>query len=489
MQTKISVLSSTFNRAPLLDRALATYLKQTLDPRYWEYVLVDDGSQDDTLKVVKKYQKLGLPIKVYDVAKDLGRPKEPGKWRDGSIGRNAGSTMCTGEVLVCTHPEIMVHPDSLEMAYESVMRQPTAWHTAIPYWMPDESDPDSVDWQSDLANLRNVPGFYSPDWPSPSPTHPIDYRNQNQERRRDWESEVWWAIEMRLWRQIGGLREFEVWGPVDVDFMNRRRAIHIPTRLITSPRSEAQSGTLMVYHQWHPSPRNMELCMDTLRKHGCIYSCPDDAVKAGGLSGTFLSGPREREFGKREVMGDHIDRYRFASQYSEGMTVLDCPCGTGYGSKYLGNAYRYVGMDLDAESIQWANRVYGSGNCEFYQGSMCAMPFRENTFDRVFCFEGVEHVQEQKQFFKDLMKVLKPNGTFIISTPQKGVTPGTPWDKYMLTADELYTLAQDAGFNNLDWFHQRNYGGAIGMNPVVAGKPTTEDAIMILGGQKPGDME
>lgn len=486
---KVSVLSSTFNRGKLLDRALATYANQTLDRRYWEYVLVDDGSQDNTLDVAQKWKDRGLPIQVYDVAKDLGRPKEPGKWRDGSIGRNIGSTMCHGKVLVATHPEILVPPDALEVAYESVCQYPNDWHTAIPYWMPENTDDvygDEWELKPDLLRLRDIPGF--PEWPKVNEI--CDYRNYNQERRRDWESEVWFAMSMKLWREIGGFTEFEVWGPVDVDFSNRRRVIGIPTRILTSLQSEATSGNLMVYHQWHTSPRDRDLCDEALNKHGWNYSDAHSALKSGGLFNIWKTGPRERLTVNHSVLGDHIDRYQFASQFSEGMIVLDLPCGTGYGANFIGNAYRYVGVDIDYESIEWAKFNHGGANREFYQlEAKDILVTGKNRFDRVFSFEGIEHIQEQEKFISDLFNILKSGGTFIISTPQKGVTPGTHWDKYMLTADELESLALGAGFVNLDWYHQRNYGGAPGMNPVTKGKPGKEDCIMVLGGQKPGDME
>jgi len=55
---KLSVIIPTYNRANLVQRAIKSVLNQTLKP--YEIIVIDDGSTDDTLKVLKNY-----PIKVF----------------------------------------------------------------------------------------------------------------------------------------------------------------------------------------------------------------------------------------------------------------------------------------------------------------------------------------------------------------------------------------------------------------------------------------
>ena len=54
---KISVIIPTYNRQNLVQRAIKSALSQTLKPH--EIIVIDDGSTDDTINILKSY-----PIKV-----------------------------------------------------------------------------------------------------------------------------------------------------------------------------------------------------------------------------------------------------------------------------------------------------------------------------------------------------------------------------------------------------------------------------------------
>lgn len=481
---KVSVVSATYNRAELLNRALATYARQTMAYGDWEYILVDDASTDHTEEVVKAWQQRGLPIRYFHAERDFNMPKLPGQWRDGCKLRNAGSVEACGRVLISTHPEILVPPDALQVAYDALRLEPTGWVTAIPYWMPPMTEDQwPVDWEKNLSRLTTVEGFYDPSWPDAihSPGAP-DYRNQNQERRTDWESEVWWGMMMARWRWLGGFREFDQWGSVDMDFHARRRVSSTPTIRLTSTLSTAPSKSLMVFHQHHESKRDMDLAMAGVRNTD--YSSIERMREQGGLYAIYQHGPRERSLrpGLEDVLLDHRLRYEFAAQYAGGKTVIDVPCGTGYGATYLAPpSVAYLGVDKDGESVQWAIDHYRSPKAEFLSRTVPPLTgVQTGLFDLAVSFEGIEHIEDQPGFVQELARVLRPGGTFILSTPQKGATPGTAWDRYMLTREQLAALFSGPEWGNLEWFHQIGYGGPHRVQP---GCPETAP-IMVLGGTR-----
>ena len=51
----VSIIIPTYNRLKYLKRAIDSVINQ--DYKFWEIVLVDDGSQDDTFSLVTEYQK------------------------------------------------------------------------------------------------------------------------------------------------------------------------------------------------------------------------------------------------------------------------------------------------------------------------------------------------------------------------------------------------------------------------------------------------
>ena len=130
---------------------------------------------------------------------------------------------------------------------------------------------------------------------------------------------------------------------------------------------------------------------------------------------------------------DHFARYIFAQKYVVNMRVLDIACGSGYGSYALAEtgSKRVVGVDIDYDTIKCANIEYERGNLEFINASLLSLPFPEEHFDIVVCFETIEHVKESTLAMKEITRVLTKNGMLIISSPNRRVTsPGKKIDDF-----------------------------------------------------------
>lgn len=100
-----------------------------------------------------------------------------------------------------------------------------------------------------------------------------------------------------------------------------------------------------------------------------------------------------------------------------GEKVLDSGCGDGLYLKTIRELgpYRVFGFDLNWKSLRLA-RGYSS-TVPLVQGNLCSLPFQNNTFDKIFSTEVIEHVPDDRLALKELYRVLKPKGTLILTVP------------------------------------------------------------------------
>jgi len=114
----------------------------------------------------------------------------------------------------------------------------------------------------------------------------------------------------------------------------------------------------------------------------------------------------------------HLCRYHIAQALFKGKHILDVGCGTGYGVGVLtnANATTVTGIDISAEAITYAKGNWGD-KASFIMSSSLYLPFNDESFDVVTCFEHYEHIAEQMLVLKEIHRVLRPGGYLMISTP------------------------------------------------------------------------
>jgi SAM-dependent methyltransferase len=158
------------------------------------------------------------------------------------------------------------------------------------------------------------------------------------------------------------------------------------------------------------------------------------------------------------ILALHLKRYDFARRWCEGAEVLDAACGAGYGSAHLAEvARRVVGLDRSVEAIAEARREYARPNVEYVEGDLTALPFAAHSFDVVCAFEAIEHLDDQRAFVREAARVLRPNGTFLASTPrvaQTNVAPANPFHRTELSAADFESLLRER-FGEVELYGQR----------------------------------
>jgi SAM-dependent methyltransferase len=121
-----------------------------------------------------------------------------------------------------------------------------------------------------------------------------------------------------------------------------------------------------------------------------------------------------------EMVYEHWHRYLLAREYAHGKRVLDIPCGEGYGSHLLaGVADSVVGVDISNEAVAHASEKYRKQNLQYIAASGTQMPLPDASFDFIVSFEMIEHIHEQEAFLREVNRLLKPDGVFLISSPNR----------------------------------------------------------------------
>ncbi len=100
--------------------------------------------------------------------------------------------------------------------------------------------------------------------------------------------------------------------------------------------------------------------------------------------------------------------------------VLEVGAGTGIHADWLLQQcrYRYVGVDISRQMLAVARRKLGN-EVQLLQSAGESLPFRDASFDAVFCSATLHHVADRGRAIREMARVVKPNSRVIISEPNK----------------------------------------------------------------------
>jgi ubiquinone/menaquinone biosynthesis C-methylase UbiE len=120
--------------------------------------------------------------------------------------------------------------------------------------------------------------------------------------------------------------------------------------------------------------------------------------------------------GKRILTEYWIDR---EAKLSRGDTIVDCGAGTGELVRELKGHYdlqsiSVIGIEYVEEARKLARERKGT---ELLEGSILDLPLKDATSQVTIALDVLEHVEDDKLAFSELLRVTKPDGIIIINVP------------------------------------------------------------------------
>ncbi|MCD7942642.1 MAG: glycosyltransferase [Bacteroides intestinalis] len=122
----VSIITPTYNCAQYIGETIDSVISQTYI--YWEMIIVDDCSSDDTEEIVSKYQKQDARIKYYRLIKNSGA----------AVARTMAMRMATGEYMAFLDSDDLWMPNKLSVQLEFMIKNGYAF-TCTSYVQVNES--------------------------------------------------------------------------------------------------------------------------------------------------------------------------------------------------------------------------------------------------------------------------------------------------------------------------------------------------------------
>ena len=167
-----------------------------------------------------------------------------------------------------------------------------------------------------------------------------------------------------------------------------------------------------------------------------------------------------------QIATEHLHRYAIARALATGKDVLDIASGEGYGSALLAQvAHSVTGVDCSSQAVEHSKLKYRKPNLRFLQGNCINIPVANASMDLVVSYETIEHITQQEIFLDEVRRVLRPGGTFIVSTPDVvGYNDGkdipNPFHLRELSRTEFLRLLHSC-FANVASYGQRYFPGSV----------------------------
>jgi len=130
--------------------------------------------------------------------------------------------------------------------------------------------------------------------------------------------------------------------------------------------------------------------------------------------------------GRRAIIRQQLQEVHSADLAGKPLELLDIGCGTGANLPMLAEVAGPDGfvtaLDYSPLALQFAAHELGKQGEEnrsitLLRGDATHLPFADNQFDVVTMLDVLEHVEDDLAAVREIHRVLKPGGAFVLSVP------------------------------------------------------------------------
>ena len=161
------------------------------------------------------------------------------------------------------------------------------------------------------------------------------------------------------------------------------------------------------------------------------------------------------------ILNPNFLTYHFMNRYVGEFSVfakgilLDIGCGIKpYYRLFKDNVNGYYGLDYPESINTEESRVLGTSinrhNKPDIWGNGMHLPIKAKAVDSVVSFMVLEHISEPELFIQEVRRVIKPEGTVILSTVQAYPIHHEKYDFFRYTRLGLHYLFEKYGFEIID---------------------------------------
>ena len=121
---------------------------------------------------------------------------------------------------------------------------------------------------------------------------------------------------------------------------------------------------------------------------------------------------------------------------------------------HLAQNLKYTGIDIsetmNSEAKRLNEEVKSQAEFILYEGKK--LPFEDKVFDKIFTVNTVYFWENPKEYLNEIYRVLKDNGTFVLTFAQRDfmeTLPFTQYDFKLYNSDEMQEIVSESYFKRM----------------------------------------